>query len=315
VRIDVYLPIVISVLLALLARPVGHRLPPRLAVQLLVPAAVVTAAGWIWVLALLCWTAVGRLSFVAAAGHWSPAALGGANDPVAGPIAYLAGTSLLVLSAVIVTVTIRRARAVWATRALARQICPVGDGELVVIDQDAPEAFAVPGTATGRIVVSTGMLRALDAGERRVVFAHERAHLHGRHHWWLLAAQLAAAADPVLTRLPSLVSHLLERWADETAAEQVGDRRLAARALARAALATLNRPAPIRNIGVALSYTTRGVPARVQALLTDPPSIRWPLILVIAALTTVAAAGAIDAGRDLENLFEHAMHAYWARGS
>lgn len=310
-QVDVYAPVLLSLLLGLFAGPVGRRLPPRTAVHVIVPAAVSAAVCWLWALALLVWTAIGQLSYVAGQGHWSRTALH-ADDPVAGPIAWTAGVALAGAAAVFVTVTARRVRAVWVTRRLAAELCRTHPQELVVLTDDTPQAYALPGRR-GHIVVSTAMVKALDPGERRVLFAHERAHLDGRHHLWLTAAQLAGAADPLLARLPATVHYLLERWADETAAEQVADRRLAAQALCRAGLATL-RTGASRPIGVALAFPAGQVRARVNALIDDPVPTRWLLIALIALVVLLAAAAAVDAGRDAEHLFELAMRAYRASG-
>ncbi|MCZ0993311.1 hypothetical protein O1L44_09595 [Streptomyces noursei] len=95
------------------------------------------------------------------------------------------------------------------------------------------------------------MLRALPPAEREALFAHERAHLAGRHHLFLLAAELAAVCHPLLRELRSPLAYALERWADESAAARVGDRQVTARAIGRAALAARThaaapRPAPRR---------------------------------------------------------------------
>lgn len=46
----------------------------------------------------------------------------------------------------------------------------------MVLDDPVPDAYALDGLL-GRIVVSTAMLRALVADERRALLAHESAHL------------------------------------------------------------------------------------------------------------------------------------------
>ena len=70
----------------------------------------------------------------------------------------------------------------------------------------------------GRIVVTTAMFAALTAAERDVLLAHEAAHLNHRHHLWIQFVELAAVANPLLRRLPPVVRHAAERWADEDAA-------------------------------------------------------------------------------------------------
>jgi beta-lactamase regulating signal transducer with metallopeptidase domain len=135
-----------------------------------------------------------------------------------------------------------------------------------VLADPAPQAFAVPGHG-GHIVVSSGMLASLSAAERRVLLAHERAHLRAGHHWHTGLSQVAAAINPALRPVRTATGFLCERWADEIAAVQVDDRGLAATALARAALAAAGRP-PVLRPG--LGYHGTGVGARVTALRRPP---------------------------------------------
>ncbi len=106
-------------------------------------------------------------------------------------------------------------------------------GGLLVVDDPTPAAVAVPGLP-GRIVVSSGMLRALSTDERRVLLAHEQCHLDAAHWLYRFAVRLAAAVCPPARPLVSPCDQALERWADEAAATAIGDRRLAAQAVARA---------------------------------------------------------------------------------
>ncbi len=108
---------------------------------------------------------------------------------------------------------------------------------LEVLETATPIAFAVPGHP-GCVVVSRGMLEALDPAERRVLIAHERAHLEANHHHFLMAADMAVAALPLFAPLARQVRLAAERSADEMAVAAVGgDRDLVARAIAHAALA------------------------------------------------------------------------------
>ena len=84
-----------------------------------------------------------------------------------------------------------------------------------------PTAFVLPGRP-GRIVVSAGMLRALDVEERRVLLAHERSHLDRHHHRFIRLTDLAASALPLLRPVQRHVRFTVERWADEDAAAAVG---------------------------------------------------------------------------------------------
>lgn len=157
------------------------------------------------------------------------------------------------------------------------------DGGITVVLSPNPTAFALPGRP-GQIVVSRSMLQLLDGDERRALLAHERAHLDLHHHRYLRAAELAAALLPILRPLVNRVRLATERWADEEAAIQVGDRRVVARALARAALAQ-----PRVQFGL-LGMSDGGVVQRVEALLAPPPATRH---LVESAFVVAASCTAI----------------------
>lgn len=116
-----------------------------------------------------------------------------------------------------------------------------------VLASPRPVAFAVGGRSRG-VVVSRGLLGLLDDDERDAVVAHELAHLLLGHHRLLLLARIISAAlgtvvPPVGDTYASLAREL-EVLADQAAAGAVGDRRVVARALAKAALATTESPAP-----------------------------------------------------------------------
>jgi Zn-dependent protease with chaperone function len=192
---------------------------------------------------------------------------------------------------------------------------PAPDG-LVVVDDATPEAFALPGLP-GRVVVSTGMLHALDESEHDVLLAHERAHLAGHHYAFVALAQFGATANPLMRPLASAVGFTIERWADERAATATGDRRRAARTVGKAALATHHAPARSRIPAAALGMrgalgrrTPLGgagpVPRRVAALLAPPPRVRHAPALITAALLAAAICCTAEAAHDLHLLLEHA---------
>lgn len=308
--LDLYVPIAAAVLLGLTAPELARLLPPAAGMRVLVGAGVCCAAGWVWAVGLLALTGLAQLPFIADLGGWSVTVLRD-GDPIPSAGAYAAAALLLAVSAGFSMTALRRVSAVRRSWQLQRRIGSSGP-ELVVLPDPEAQAFALPAVTRrgGHIVVSAGMLRALDAEERRVLFAHERAHLTGAHHWWLLAAHLSAGANPLLVRLPSAVDYLLERIADETAAVAVGDRRLAARALARAGLAARRRPPPAASgPGVASAYSTSAVQARIAALLVAPPPARRWLLTTVVLAVTIAMLAALDAGYDVENLFELAIAA------
>ncbi len=294
-------PFAVSGVLAWAAPWAGQRLPPRLASWLLMIASLVAAGGWAAALAMPAFTLIGRIPAVAAEGHWSSVALA-ARTPVA---PYVAAACAVLLAACLVTGSvsgIRRVGVLLAARRTSRGL--TADGGLAVIDDPVPTAFALPGSP-GRVVVSSGMLRALTADERRALLAHETAHLRNRHHFFLLLLQVTAALDPLLRRVSTAGGQALERWADEEAAAVVADRRLVARAVARAALAAKNAPGP------ALAVTGGPVPQRVQALLAPPPPVRRGLVAAHALLMVVCCMSLAHSAHDMDRLFDAAssLHA------
>ncbi len=265
-RAALLVAVVVSLLVAVTGPGLGRRLPPAAATRLLVTASVLVAGCSVFVLGVTAFTWIGQLPPIATLGQWSAADLRAA-DPI--PIEVAAGSAALLLSA-----------AGWW---------------LVV-------AFTTPQPA-GRIVVTTGLLHALSGDERRVVLAHETSHLLHRHAWWLLAADLAAAANPLLRPTARAAARCVERWADEDAATTIGDRRIAARALARTALLTRN---PDLAGTLALPATGGDVPTRVRALLQPPPPARPASIAALAVLLLVLSAATVIVQHRGEQLFEHA---------
>ncbi len=158
---------------------------------------------------------------------------------------------------------------------------------VAVVHTSTPVAYAETGRHGG-MVVSTGMLEVLGPVERAALFAHEDAHLEHRHDRFLV---LGALASGLLVLRPAVAElrHALERWADEQAAERIGDRRTVAGAIARAALASHDHRTP------ALGMTGADIPARVEALLAPPAPLRhrWPCHLVATVAAVSAMVGAV----------------------
>lgn len=270
------LPGLIALVASLSVGGVHRRLRPSLAAPLLAVVSVASALAVVWSLALL---AVGFLAHLAWATELPPwcRALGLAHRAVP-PGAGVAALVALTAMPIALVRSLRRMRPAPAP-------VPEVDAELVVLPTAEPTAYALPGRP-GHIVVSVGMLRALDHGERLVLLAHERAHLRHRHHRYVRVVEAAAAAVPAVRPLATRVRFATERWADESAAAELGDRGLVARAVAKAALVTASYPAP------SLALGDFGVPARVEALLDDRP----PSVLSGAALIAVTVAALVTAG-------------------
>lgn len=130
------------------------------------------------------------------------------------------------------------------------------------------------------------MLRSLEPDERRALLAHERAHLRFRHHRFVRLTRLAAAAFPMLMPLDCRVRYATERWADEEAVREVGDRGVVARAVAGAAIAQTGQASAA--LGIADSHVVR----RVESLLAElPPTSRFVELGALGAV--IAAAGGL----------------------
>lgn len=282
--VSVYVPVALSVLVAAISWLMVARLSPtRGTVLTVLGAAVLSAAGTTWALVLLALSLLGFTEFAEAEANERGVHL---VQPVPGAVGAIA---LLALGYGLVRM-VRVVRARGATRRELRALCDsCGTGELAVVPVADPHAFAVPGRP-GRVLITQGLLSLLDGKERRVVLAHERAHLTGRHHWLRAAAEVCAAMNPLLVPVREALAFLLERNADEHAARVSGSREVTARALAKVALAESHRPAPS-----GLGFIACEVSARVAALHAAPPRPARLLpggCLVLGVATAVAAVQA-----------------------
>ncbi|MQY33989.1 hypothetical protein SRB17_19550 [Streptomyces sp. RB17] len=282
----VFLPLVLPLSAWPVARLAETRLHPRAATRLLTAVAVVMAGCSTLCLGLLMVVATARLPGSPLPDAWSDPQVRAVvpHDEFAGRAAVLA----LALVAAGCARTLLRHRRI--TRRARRALAALPGRTVAVLPDSTPYAYALPG-GRGRIVVTTGLLTGLAPAERRALFAHERAHLAARHHRHLLAAHLAARANPFLRPLRTAVVYTAERWADEEAARAVGDRRTVARAIGRAALLSAGTPAPT----LAALAATGPVPRRVAALLAPAPVARtWPPVFTSVGLAVWAAtAGAL----------------------
>jgi Peptidase family M48 len=301
--VAVLLPLLASALFGLVAPGLARRLPPAIATWLLSLGGLCAGAGFAASLFLLSLTLVGQLPLLAARGHWSDAVLHRA-DPIWPPLAIGA---LIALSALAVRCLVTAAHRLGALRSayrLAATLSPAGN-ELVVVDDAKHQAFAVPGRP-GRIVVSSGLLRALTAPQRRGVLAHERAHLRQHHHVHHTAAQLAAAANPMSFGLPRAVALASERWADESAS------RACTRAdVARALVTAAGRTSVARQSSAAvLAVAETEVAARVQALARPARPLEVHRLALLLVLLAVIALSTLHAAADVDRAFDLAQAAY-----
>lgn len=299
-----YLPLLFATLFGFTAPGLARELPPHIATWMLSAGGLLAAAGSSSALAMVVFDAVARNPDVAARARWSTEVLRH-DDPITTPAGIVATVMVLVFAAAqFLSAAARRTSAILAAHRLAAELPGTGS-ELSVLRSPQRQAFAVPGRP-GRIAVTTGMLRALNPQQRRVVLAHERSHLGHHHHLHHSAVHLAAAGNPLLHRLRGAVetATATERWADEDAAA-VCPRDTVAATLIQAATGT-NLRVPAAVLGVARN----DVLARVAALRAPAPTLTfWRIGLPSALLlaTTVAVAVAM---RDTERLFELAKNTY-----
>lgn len=308
-HVAIYLPLVIPLLVAVSARTLADRLPPAAATWLLTASALALALASSAVLGLLALSALIRLPVVDAVGHLSRSAIAH-GDAVSVPVAITAGALLVAAATAAGKAGWRRVRAIMRAHRHASGL--PGAGEVVVTEDVDADAYTVPGWPC-RIVITQGMLRALSAGEQGVLLAHERTHARNSHYLFTALARLAAAANPLLRPVAAEVGYAIERWADERAAAEAGDRTLAARAIAHAALAsaaaTPERAAAVTALGLTAQESGKPgpVPRRVAALLAPPPGLSLLLLAAAIVLVAVSGASAVEAARNLHQLIELAQ--------
>jgi Zn-dependent protease with chaperone function len=296
----VLLCIAVTVLFAAAAPALGRKLPPAMATRLLVPASLAVATSGVFVLAVVAFTWIGQFPPIAQYGSWSPTALR-AMSPIPAWPAAACGLLAGLATGWAALIAYRRARAVLHVHRACRRITAAG--RLIVLHDQRPDAFTTPHPAA-RIIITTGLLHALTTEQQRALLAHESSHLTHRHAWWNLTAELAAAINPMLRPTTATIAHAVERWADEDAARAVGDRRLLARTLARAALLQ-NHPSQTAQ-SAAVAATGGNVVNRVHALLAPTQTRRTSALAILLALLLTTALAAAAVQHTGESLFEHA---------
>ncbi len=303
-------PLLTAAALGLLGPKLARRLPPREASWLISCGSAVAALSAAGGLAVVAAVLVGQLPELAALGHWSPPVLR-ADAPTEPGIAALALAALCAAAGAALLVAAREVLALRSARRSCRRLAGP-EGELAVVDGPGAGAIAVPGRP-GRILVSRSLLATLGPEERRVLLAHERAHLAHAHHRHRALVAVAVAINPLLRPLRGAVTLATERWADEEAALEIGDRRRVAEILARVALLGDRLP-PLAGGGLAgAGFADAAVVDRVAALLASAPrrSVTvWTGLAVVLLVAGAVAASGLAA--EIENVFELAGHAYGA---
>jgi Zn-dependent protease with chaperone function len=150
-----------------------------------------------------------------------------------------------------------------------------------VLDHPVPVAYCLPGLRS-RLVLSAGVLDALDVDGVRAVLAHERAHLRERHDLVVLPFVAWGATAPFVRGMVCAqiaVAALIEMRADDVAACRVAPSQLTG------ALRSMGGAAPAG----ALSSFTAALDHRLRRITTPPP----PLPLVLAVLVRLAAVALV----------------------
>lgn len=286
---DLVAPALLAVLAATAGGWLRRRVPPRAAVVLLTGLAVLGATAVVWALTLVVvGGAIGVPELMKQFG-WCHRVLA-ASHRAPSSVAAIAGLLLVIGTARAVRFDLQWRQTVRAYR---------GEGPAIeILPTMEKVAFAAPGRP-GTVVISKGLLAVLDPQEGDAVIAHEQGHLTQKHSRYLRITGLAAAAVPVLRPLARQLRYATERAADEAAVEVVGDRRVVARAIARAALAT--SPPGMLAVG------GDSVASRIHDLI-HPRSTRW--LAVGAGTCGVAAAAAAMAAStvQLHHLLAFAAH-------
>jgi bla regulator protein blaR1 len=208
------------------------------------------------------------------------------------PAANVDAIVILLLAALGLVVTARAltgaARELQASRRFHRFLAgeqPQGLHGALLIDDAQPRAFCA-GLLRPRVYVSTGAVSLLDDAALSAVLAHECQHARRRDPLRLAVGRVLARALFFLPGLGDLVERqqaLAELSADESAVNDLPANRSA---LARAML----------SFSDTADGGTAGVdPARVDYLLGDPPSWRFPALLCLVATSVLVLLVAVAA--------------------
>ncbi|GAA3776432.1 M48 family metalloprotease [Plantactinospora mayteni] len=285
--------VVVPPLMVVATRLLVDRLAPSLAAVILVWSAVTAAVASVVNLVVFALKAVAELPAVGRALGWSSRLV--ADDTAHVPwVSWLSVGLLLVVTVAVARRWRRHRRALDLAHAV-----PPDTGRLVMLPDQAAQAYAVPGRP-GHVVVTTGMRELLTSPQFDALLAHEHAHLTSGHHRLVRLAELAAATHPALWWVARHVDYLVERAADEQAAAAVGSRRTVAHAIGVAALAARDG----RNDPPGLYAASPGgvVPRRVAQLLRPRATLRSPALRVLPV--SLALASLVWTGEAVYDLVE-----------
>ncbi|POX46322.1 hypothetical protein C3489_32050 [Streptomyces sp. Ru71] len=155
-----------------------------------------------------------------------------------------------------------------------------GEGRLVILEGERPDAWWLPGTAP-RLVVTTAALRRLKGRRLDAVLAHEQGHARARHDWLLhCSAALAGGFPqvPVFAAFRDEMHRLVELAADDMASRRFG------RLTTALALVELNEG---RGVFGPCPSAKAHVPQRVHRLLTPPARLTAARRLRLTAMAAL----------------------------
>jgi bla regulator protein blaR1 len=208
------------------------------------------------------------------------------------PVANLDALVVLLLAVLGLVVTAKTVsgalRELAAARRFGRRMAeaqPLDRGDALVIPDERPRAFCA-GLFRPRVYVSSGAVAMLDELALNAVLVHERHHASRRDPFRYAAGRVLAGSLFFLPGLRELVRRqqaLAELSADESAMNAAPANRSA---LARAMLSFSDAPEPGHSVGID--------PARIDYLLGEPPSWRFPVLLCVASASVIALVVAVS---------------------
>jgi len=145
---------------------------------------------------------------------------------------------------------------------------------MFVLEDHQPAIYCVPGGRRACIVATTAALDSLNAEELQAALAHERAHLHGRHH---VLVSIARIMDRLLAPLGFTRSEPQVRRLTEMLADDAAGTRHDGRVVAQALVALAQGPTPA--VGLAMA----GGAERVARLVAPSPRLSRRRATAVAA--------------------------------
>lgn len=185
-------------------------------------------------------------------------------------------------------------RNLWHSRVLNRHLASLfrlsrGQGRLRVLDDDRVVALAVGGSMPA-VMLSKGLISQLSLRQRRIVLAHECAHLRHGDHWRnnLVELWLSLFLPPISRRLRQIWRNALEQAADDATAQRFDPIDVAQTLLHVLSLQTLH-------VRGALSMISGDAEIRIRRLLAGPDReqanaalFEWICIAILPAIITTA---------------------------